>query len=133
MGLPGILALLLLIFIRSFESFEVPALVGLAGNVSVLATDIYQNSKNSTMPDYGQSGAYSMCLLVIVGAAAGLAPSAVAHARRYQTITGKGYRPRVIDLGRGRYVAVGAAAHDLPPGDGAAARHAGVHLAAAVL
>jgi iron(III) transport system permease protein len=30
MGLPGILALLLLVIIRAFESFEVPALVGLA-------------------------------------------------------------------------------------------------------
>src|SRR5260370_38158042 len=27
------------------------------------------------------------------------------HERRFQTITGKGYRPRVIDLGRSRYVA----------------------------
>ncbi len=43
MGLPGILALLLLLFIRAFESFEVPALVGLAGNVNVLTTDIYQS------------------------------------------------------------------------------------------
>jgi iron(III) transport system permease protein len=27
------------------------------------------------------------------------------NARRFQTITGKGYRPRVIDLGKGRYLA----------------------------
>ena len=42
MGLPGIMALLLLVFIRAFESFEVPALVGLAGNINVLTTNIYQ-------------------------------------------------------------------------------------------
>jgi iron(III) transport system permease protein len=105
MGLPGILALLLLIFIRAFESFEVPALVGLAGNVSVLATNIYQSSKNSSMPNYGESGAYSMCLLVIVVLLLIWHHRLSHHARRYQTITGKGYRPRVIDLGRWRHVA----------------------------
>ena len=43
MGMPGVLALLLLSFIRAFESFEVPALVGLAGDITVLTTNIYQS------------------------------------------------------------------------------------------
>jgi iron(III) transport system permease protein len=105
MGLPGILALLLLIFIRAFESFEVPALVGLAGNVSVLTTDVYQSSKNSSMPSYGQSGAYAVCLLLIVVLLLVWHHRLAANARRFQTITGKGYRPRVIDLGRARWLA----------------------------
>lgn len=107
LGLPGILALLLLIFIRAFESFEVPALVGLAGNVSVLTTDIYQASKNSSMPDYGGSGAYSVCLLLMVVLLLVWHHRLSRNARQFQTITGKGYRPRVIDLGRGRYLAAG--------------------------
>jgi iron(III) transport system permease protein len=105
MGLPGILALLLLVVIRAFESFEVPALVGLAGNVSVLTTDIYQSSKNSSLPNYGLSGAYSVCLLLIVVLLLVWHHRLSRHARRFQTITGKGYRPRIIDLGRGRYLA----------------------------
>jgi iron(III) transport system permease protein len=105
MGLPGILALLLLVVIRAFESFEVPALVGLAGNVSVLTTDIYQSSKNASVPSYGLSGAYSVCLLLIVVLLLVWHHRLSRHARRYQTITGKGYRPRIIDLGRGRYLA----------------------------
>jgi iron(III) transport system permease protein len=105
MGLPGILALLLLVVIRAFESFEVPALVGLAGNVSVLTTDIYQSSKNASLPSYGLSGAYSVCLLLIVVLLLVWHHRLSRHARRYQTITGKGYRPRIIDLGRGRYLA----------------------------
>jgi iron(III) transport system permease protein len=105
MGLPGILALLLLVIIRAFESFEVPALVGLAGNVSVLTTDIYQASKNSSLPNYGLSGAYSVCLLLIVVLLLVWHHRLSRHARRFQTITGKGYRPRIIDLGRGRFLA----------------------------
>ncbi|HWF94690.1 MAG TPA: iron ABC transporter permease [Xanthobacteraceae bacterium] len=103
MGLPGILALMLLVIIRAFESFEVPALVGLAGNVSVLTTDIYQSSRNASSPDYGQSGAYSVCLLLIVVLLLVWHHRLSRHARRYQTITGKGYRPRIIDLGRSRF------------------------------
>jgi iron(III) transport system permease protein len=107
MGLPGILALLLLVFIRAFESFEVPALVGLAGNVGVLTTDIYQASKNSSLPNYGESGAYSVCLLLTVMLLLVWHHRLAGNARRYQTITGKGYRPRVLDLGRGRLPAAG--------------------------
>jgi iron(III) transport system permease protein len=107
MALPGILALLLLVFIRGFESFEVPALVGLAGNIGVLTTDIYQSSKNSSLPDYGQSGAYSVCLLLTVMLLLVWHHRLAGNARRYQTITGKGYRPRVLDLGRGRLPAAG--------------------------
>src|SRR5215468_833936 len=66
LGLPGVLALMLLIGIRAFESFEVPALVGLAGNVTVLTTNIYQSAKNIGSINFGDAAAYSVCLLSIV-------------------------------------------------------------------
>ena len=106
-GLPGVLALLLLVFIRAFEAFEVPALVGLAGNINVLTTDIYQSSHSTGLPDYGQSGSYSVCLLVIVALLLFWYNGLSRNAHRYQTVTGKGYRPRVIDLGRWRYLTSG--------------------------
>lgn len=105
LGLPGLLALLLLVIIRAFESFEVPALVGLAGNVSVLTSDIYQSSHNSSTPNFSESGAYSVCLLGLVVLLLLWHHWLLRRARRFQTITGKGYRPRIIDLGRGRFAA----------------------------
>jgi iron(III) transport system permease protein len=105
LGLPGVLALMLLIGIRSFESFEVPALVGLAGNVTVLTTNIYQSSKNIGAINFGESGAYSVCLLFIVVLLLLWHNRLAHHAHQFQTITGKGYRPRIIDLGRGRFAA----------------------------
>ena len=104
MGLPGILALLLLVFIRAFESFEVPALVGLAGEINVLTTEIYQRSRSGGSLNYGESGAYSVMLLIIVAALLVWYNQLSRHAHHYQTITGKGYRPRVMNLGRGRYL-----------------------------
>ncbi|MBB4189472.1 ABC transporter permease [Sinorhizobium terangae] len=106
MGMPGVLALLLLSFIRAFESFEVPAIVGLAGNIEVLSTSIYQSSRATTPPNFGQAGAYSVCLLAFLACLLYFYGRLSRHAHRYQTITGKGYRPRVIDLGRGRYASM---------------------------
>jgi iron(III) transport system permease protein len=105
LGLPGLLALMLLVGIRAFESFEVPALVGLAGNVTVLTTNIYQSSKSAGAADFGQSGAYSVCLLGIIVLLLLWHNRLAQHATKFQTITGKGYRPRIIDLGAWRYAA----------------------------
>ena len=103
MAAPALLGLTLLIFIKAFESFEVPALVGLAGNVSVITTMIFQSSRRVGAPNYGEAGAYSVCLVVILFALMLWQNSLSRDAKRYQTITGKGFRPRVIDLGRWRY------------------------------
>jgi iron(III) transport system permease protein len=103
LALPGVLALMLLVGIRAFESFEVPALVGLAGNVVVLTTDIYQSSKNVSAINFGESGAYSVSLLLIVMLLLLWHNRLAHHAHEFQTITGKGYRPRMIDVGLWRY------------------------------
>jgi iron(III) transport system permease protein len=103
LGLPGIAALLLLVFIRAVESFEVPALVGLAGNITVLTTNIYQSSRGSGLPNQGAAAAYAVCLVAIVAGLLAWYNQLARHAYRYQTITGKGHRPRVVDLGPARY------------------------------
>ncbi len=107
MALPALCGLTLLIFVKAFESFEVPALVGLAGNVSVITTMIFQSSRRAGSPDYGEAGAYSMCLVVILLGLMLWQNRLSRNAKRYQTITGKGFRPRVIDLGAWRFAATG--------------------------
>lgn len=107
MGMPGVLALLLMSFIRAFESFEVPAIVGLAGGIEVLTTSIYQSSRAVSPPNFGQAGAYSVFLLVFLAVMLFFYGRLSRHAHRYQTITGKGYRPRTIDLGPWRWVGTG--------------------------
>jgi iron(III) transport system permease protein len=103
MGVPAICALAMLIFVRTFESFEVPALVGLAGNINVLTTTIYQSARRTGATNYGESGAYSICLILIVTVLLIWQNNLARNAHRYQTITGKGFRPRIVDLGRWRY------------------------------
>ncbi|MGH9808308.1 MAG: ABC transporter permease, partial [Terriglobia bacterium] len=104
MGIPALCALTLLLFVRSFESFEVPALVGLAGNINVLTTTIYQSVHRTGMPSYGEAGAYSICLVAIVTVLLIWQNRLSRHAYKYQTITGKGFRPRMVELRRLRHV-----------------------------
>jgi iron(III) transport system permease protein len=105
--LPGMLAVLLLVFMRAFESFEVPALVGLGGDITVMTTNIYLSVKEAGAANFGMSGAYSVCLLLIMMVLLLWYTRLSRYAHRFQTITGKGYRPRVVYLGRWRWFASG--------------------------
>jgi iron(III) transport system permease protein len=108
LSLPSILALAMLVFIRAIEAFEVPALVGLPGRVSVLTTDIYSNMVAKAPPDIGGASALSVLMLVLVMALLAIYGRLSRHAERFATITGKGFRPRPFDLGRARYAAAAA-------------------------
>lgn len=103
LSLPGLLALFLLIFIRAFEAFDIPAIVGSAGDVTVLSTQIYASIRKELPSDFGQAGAFAMSLMTIVVILLWLQRRILAQGARFQTVTGKGYRPRVIQLGASRY------------------------------
>jgi iron(III) transport system permease protein len=105
LSLPSILALSMLVFIRAIEAFEVPALVGLPGRISVLTTDIYSNMVARAPPDMGGASALSVIMLALVLVLLYVYGRLSRHAERFATITGKGFRPRPFDLGRLRYVA----------------------------
>jgi iron(III) transport system permease protein len=98
LSLPAILALAMLVFIRAIEAFEVPALVGLPGRISVLTTDIYSNMVAKAPPDIGGASALSVLMLVLVMALLAVYGKLSRHAERFATITGKGFRPRPFDL-----------------------------------
>ena len=104
LAIPGISALFILIFIRAFESFETPALVGRPAGIPLLTTDIYRATQVDSPPNYGQAGAYSVALLFIVAILLAIYNRIAKQAERFQTITGKGFRPRLLNLGRWRYV-----------------------------
>ena len=102
--LPAFFSVMLLIFIRTFESFEIPALVGLPGDIRVLTTSIYLDAQKLP-PRYGSAGAFSVLLMIVVAATLYFYFRLTREGDRYQTVTGKGYRPTLINLGRWRYLA----------------------------
>lgn len=102
---PAILALSLLVFIRGIEAFEVPALVGLSGKINVLTTEIFLNLKMQAMPDLGRASAFAVVLLLVVSMLLYFYSRIVRISAKYQTVTGKGYQPRLMDLGQAKWLA----------------------------
>jgi ABC-type Fe3+ transport system, permease component len=107
---PAVLAVLLLVFIKAIGAFEVPAMMGLPTGINVLTTEIYLQLKMSMPPDLGRASAFAMLLVVMVALLLRAYQRILRQAERYRTIVGKAYRPRLIDLGRGRWMAASALA-----------------------
>lgn len=101
--LPAVASTALILFVRGLEAFEVPALLGIPGRVSVFTSAIYVAMRQSP-PDYGLAGALGVGLLALAAVGVWLYTRLTAHSERFQTVTGKAFRPRVIDLGPWRYV-----------------------------
>jgi len=103
---PAMAGALLILFVRAVESFEVPALVGLPVGIEVYTSSIYQ-AIQSYPSEVGLGSAYAVGLLVIASGCI-LAQSRIARQTgRFATVTGKGFRPRVMDIGRWRILTAG--------------------------
>jgi iron(III) transport system permease protein len=102
---PAIFATLLILFVRAIESFEVPALLGLPVGIQVFTSAIYQ-AVHRYPSQVGLASAYAVTLLVITSAGVYFQSRLSTSGSRYATMTGKGFRPRLIDLGRWRYLTV---------------------------
>ena len=102
---PALLALGLLVFIKASEAFEVPALVGLPGSTRVLTSTIYQQLALAQPPDIGRASALGVLLLVVMFTLLQFYNRVAARTHRYQSVTGKGFRPRIFRLGRWRHAA----------------------------
>lgn len=102
---PALVSAALLMFVQSIESFEVPAVLGLQHGTYVFTSRIYYALKTAT--DYGAAGAYALGLLVI--AALGVLASRWLgrNSTSFQTLTGKAFRPRPVELGRWRWAVGG--------------------------
>jgi iron(III) transport system permease protein len=104
---PAILAAMLYIFISAIESFDVPLIIGVNAHVPVFTTQVYMYiyPPGGKLPNYGMASAFGTVVIAIAALLMVLYTRATRRAENFVTITGKGYRPEPIDLGRGRYVA----------------------------
>ncbi len=103
---PAMFSVLLINFIRGIEAFEVPALIGVPAKISVFTTKIFL-AIHQFPSDFGLAGAYAVTLLALSTTGVLIYGRITRREERYATVTGKGYRPRVIDLGAWKYVTLG--------------------------
>jgi len=103
--LPAVFAVCLLIFIRGLEDFEVPALLGIPAGIYVLSTEIYLSVRRPPT-DFNLAATISMFYLLVAMGGLYLYFKSTRMSERFAVITGKGFQPRRIRLGRWRLPAL---------------------------
>lgn len=105
--LPSVLGSGLLVFVQAMGLFSVPAVLGMPDGFLVAGTQIYR-LLNNYPPRVSEAAAWGLLLLI---ATAGLvATQAVLLRRRsYVTVTGKAFRPLMLDVGPARWLGAAAA------------------------
>ena len=101
---PAAFGALLILFVRAIESFEVPALLGLPVGIHVYTSSIYQ-AIHQYPSQVGLASAYAVTLLLLTSVGIYAQSRFTQQGSRFATVTGKGFRPLTIDLGRWRYFA----------------------------
>ena len=99
---PALYASILIMAVRGLESFEVPAIIGLRNHIWVFTNLIYEALHNLS-PDYAGAGALSISLLVLTSVGVWLNSRLSRRGRTFQTVTGKGFRARPMQLGAWRW------------------------------
>lgn len=99
---PAILAAFILGVVRGLASYAVPRVLGTPGRIDVLATYLYQMVATGYAPDYGKAAALGMSVLSASIALIVLYRYLTAESGKYVTISGRGYRPAVIELKRAK-------------------------------
>ncbi|MGH7155314.1 MAG: ABC transporter permease, partial [Acetobacteraceae bacterium] len=104
LAVPAALATGLFILIKTLQAFDVPKLVGTAAGIKLLTTDIYDDIRAAVPPHVGHASAYSVVLTVVIAGLMYFYSRLSLNASRFATVTGKGFRPRPLPLGRFRWL-----------------------------
>lgn len=104
--LPAILSGTLLAFVNAIALFGSQAIIGLPARIVTLPTRIY--ALFDYPPEYGLASALSLVFIAVTVAALFLQRSFLAR-RSYVTLSGKGSRPQLVDIGAARWLLFGFA------------------------
>ncbi len=105
--LPAILGVMIYLLMTAISVFETPALLGLPSRTFVLSSAIYFAVTPQTgLPKYGLAATYGLIMMALGLLASYLYFRVISQGKKYAVISGKGYRPRLLELGRGKWVAL---------------------------
>jgi iron(III) transport system permease protein len=102
--MPSILVAGIYIFMTAIEAFEIPGILGLPARIFVFSSRIYYATHAGGIPEYGIANSLAITYLALSVLLIWIYQKKTRHVERFATITGKAYRPRLIDLGRWKYL-----------------------------
>jgi iron(III) transport system permease protein len=103
---PAVLSAFLLAVIGGVGNFEYPFILGVPGNIHVLATEVYFWAQERVPPAYGTAGEISILYSVIALVGVSAYIWSTRRSFKYQVVTGRSVAKNVQKLGRYRYVAL---------------------------
>jgi iron(III) transport system permease protein len=104
--LPALTSGAILSFIRGIENFESPLFFGTPAGIHVITTEIYDSINQRSPPQYQYATAASFVIMALMFLIV-LLQWRLLRGRSFVTVSGKGYSPGVIKLGRWRWITFG--------------------------
>jgi len=102
---PGVVSATVFVFAEMLGSFAAAFVLGVPGRFYVVTTAIWQATL-SYPPEYGRAAAMGLSLFVVMLVMLFLS-RLILRRGNYATITGKGFRPRALEVGRLRWLLLG--------------------------
>lgn len=105
---PGLLASGLYVFTIAIGAFDVPLVIGMSNRIYTFSTYLYvlSNPLNGE-PRYGLIAAFASFMVAVALLLSWWYSRVLLQSRRYQIVSGKAFRPRLVALGRWRFLAWG--------------------------
>jgi iron(III) transport system permease protein len=99
---PGILAAMIYILTIGIATFDIPAILGLGNRVYMLSTFIYLkvHPQGAGLPEYGITGVVGALMIAVAGLLTVWYGQVLRQGYRFEVVTGKGYKPALLPLGR---------------------------------
>lgn len=106
LAFPAILAAVIYIATIAIATFDIPAIIGLGNRVYMLSTFVYlkTNPGDDEFPEHGVTAALGVLMIGVAVLLTWWYSSVLRQGHRYEVVTGKGYRPTLVDLGRWGWV-----------------------------
>lgn len=107
---PGILAPVILALLICIEQFELPMIIGMPARVNLFAIRIFfELTPDNDLPTYGRAAALAIPFLFIGLLLLVVYNHLIRQADSFVTVTGKGFRPSRLELGKWKWPALGFA------------------------
>jgi iron(III) transport system permease protein len=100
--LPALTGAAILSFIRGIENFESPLFFGSPAGIRVITTDVYDAINQSSPPRYQYATSVSFVIMLLLFLIV-LVQWKLLKGRSFTTVSGKGYSPGIIRLGKWRW------------------------------
>ncbi|HZR98394.1 MAG TPA: iron ABC transporter permease [Chloroflexota bacterium] len=97
---PGLLAAALYTLTTAISAFDIPLIIGLSNRIFLFSTFMYvKTNPQEGLPEYGLPAAFATFMLVLAVGLSWWYSRMLVQARRYQVVTGKNYKPKLVQLG----------------------------------